>query len=68
VKYATPIIYFLFGAFGLFGACGRQFYGGGLGKTAIKNPVPKWFGRLWFLAFFAWAAYMGVKALLSLRH
>lgn len=41
---------------------GVTFYPGSLGlKSVAKKPVPKWFGRLWFIAFGLWFIYMGLR-------
>lgn len=40
---------------------GASFYPGGLGlRPANAQPVPKWFGRLWFVAIGTWCVYMAV--------
>ena len=68
MRYAMPIAYLLFSIFGFVAASGDHFYGGGPGRTATKNPVPKWFGRLWFIVFSVAAAYMGLKGLWAIHH
>ena len=41
------------------GATGRDFYGGGIGRLATRNKIPKWFGRLWFFGFSIVMLYLG---------
>lgn len=68
MKYAMLLMYSTFAAFGFWGATGSHFYGGGVGKKATQNPVPTWFGRLWYILFALGATFMGVKSLLALHH
>ena len=68
MKYAMPIMYFVFAAVGLWGATGSRFYGGGLGRKATHNPTPTWFGRAWFILFALGASYMGVRTVMAFYH
>ena len=64
MKYIGPILCFIMAAGAVYmGATAKSFYGGGVGRLASKNPVPKWFGRLWFAGFAAVMTYLGFKNL-----
>ena len=45
------------------GATAKNFYGGGVGRLAVRNPTPRWFGRVWFFGFAAVMLYLGVRGL-----
>jgi hypothetical protein len=63
VKYLGSILCFAMAAIGAYlGATGHNFYGGGVGRLATKNPIPKWFGRLWFICCALALFYMGIKS------
>jgi hypothetical protein len=63
MRYAAPIAYFAMAAFCFYLSTGENFYGGGVGRKAVNNPVPKWFGRFWFVGCGLACAYLGVHAL-----
>lgn len=57
------IVYFLMAAFAIYWvlAPGGEFYPGRLAGKPKGKPVPKWFGRLWFLTGAAILLYWGIK-------
>ena len=64
MKHLGPILCFVMAAGAAYvGATAKNFYGGGVGRLATKNPTPTWFGRLWFFGFAAVMLYLGVKGL-----
>ena len=64
MKHFETWIYFLMGAFGIYGSvAGEEFYPGRLGRNATGTPLPKWFGRLWFFSFAAIMVYLGIRGL-----
>lgn len=64
MKNLDSIICFVMAGGAIFiGVASKGFYGGGPGRLAVNNPVPKWFGRLWFFGFAAVMVYVGIKAM-----
>lgn len=64
MKYLTSIALFCMAGFGLYGGIAASaFYPGRLGRPSRGKPLPKWFGRLWFLGFAAIAIYWGIREL-----
>ena len=58
------ILCFLMAAFAIYWALapGGEFYPGRLAGKPKGKPVPKWFGRLWFLGFAVITLYEGIRA------
>jgi hypothetical protein len=65
MRYGTAGFNFLMAAFWVYMATGSRFYGGGVGRLAISNPIPKWLGRFVVLLVAAAFAYYGFRALAS---
>jgi len=64
MKHFDSVVCFLMAGAGVYMALGPgNFYGGGVGRLAVHNPIPKWFGRAWFLGFAVVMFYLGIKAL-----
>lgn len=64
MKHLEAVLCFLMaGGAAYVGITAKDFYGGGVGRLASKNPTPQWFGRVWFLGFAAVMIYVGVKQL-----
>lgn len=60
----NPIFGVVLTIFFLYGAAGNQFFGGGvLGRNGEGRPIPRWLGRVWFLAMAAGSAYFTIKSL-----
>jgi len=64
MKYFELSVCFAMAVVGAYlGATGKKFYGGGVGRLAINNPIPTWFGRLWFFGFAVVMVYLGIRSL-----
>lgn len=63
MKNFDSIVFFLMAAFAIYiGFTAKEFYPGRLAGKPKGKPVPKWFGRLWFLGFSAIMLYEGIRA------
>jgi hypothetical protein len=65
MRYFNSSVCFLIAAVAIYlGMTGENFYPGRLGRTTTTaKPVPKWFGRAWFLTFAGIAIYMGIRSI-----
>jgi hypothetical protein len=51
----------------LFLFVGGEYYASMVGPIGKRKPLPKWFGRLWFLAFALIMFYFGITHFLKKR-
>jgi len=63
-KVLIIFITLLMAAFSIYvGFAAQSFHPGRLGRHATGKPLPRWFGRLWFLGFAAVLLYLAVRQL-----
>jgi len=64
MKTVTPIVFFIMAIVCLYWSLVAKTYrAGGPGRTATGKPLPKWFGRLWFVGFGVILLYLAIRAL-----